>query len=281
MVEWTMMNIQWFPGHMTRAKREMQAMLERVDMVIEIRDARLPLASKNPMIDELTQQKPRLIVLNKRDMADPSATQAWIEYLKNDGYVIALDALQDDVRKVVVEAALHVMKPKFDRWLARGIQPRRIKAMITGIPNVGKSTLINQLARKKMMVTADRPGVTMALKWANVHPKLDILDTPGILWPKFEDQEVGIKLALSGAIKETVLSLQELAYIAHAFVTKHYPLVLEKRYGFVEDNTENFFKQLQEKRKLQSIHQAYEVYLRELKQGVLGPMTFEYVKDLA
>jgi ribosome biogenesis GTPase A len=274
------MHIQWFPGHMTRAKREMQVMLERVDMVIEIRDARLPLASKNPMIDDLIQQKPRLIVLNKRDMADPQATQAWIDYLKDEGHVIGLDALQDDVRKVVVDASLRVMKPKFDRWLARGIQPRRVKAMITGIPNVGKSTLINQLARKKIMVTADRPGVTMALKWANVHPKLDILDTPGILWPKFEDQAIGVKLALSGAIKETVLSLQELAYVGHSFVLEHYPKAFEKRYGFVETDAQSFFENLLDKRKLQNINQSYDVFLRELKQGTLGPMTFEYVEDL-
>jgi ribosome biogenesis GTPase A len=275
-----MMHIQWYPGHMTRAKREMQAMLERVDMVIEIRDARLPLASKNPMIDEIIQQKPRLIVLNKRDMADSKATSAWIKHLQYEGVVVELDALHDDVRKLIVEACLLVMRPKFERWKARGIQPRRIKAMITGIPNVGKSTLINQLAKKKIMVTADRPGVTMALKWANVHPQLDILDTPGILWPKFDDQSIAIKLALSGAIKESILSTQELAYTAFDFMLKRYPCSIEKRYEIHVTEVKDFFDQVQEKRKLQSLHQAYDVFLREIKQGLLGPISFEYVEDL-
>ncbi len=281
------MSIQWFPGHMTKAKREMQEKLKMVDMVIECRDARIPMASINPLIFELSKDKPRLIVLSKLDMADPKATLDWMKALSNESTaVIALDLLNDDTRKIVVEACLKVMKPKFDRWKARGIGARKIKAMVVGIPNVGKSTLINQLAKKKVMTTADRPGVTMALKWANVHPQLDLLDTPGVLWPKFDDPQTGINLALAGSISEKVLPIDELAYIAFKFVMKRYPYALKNRYGFSGDEPKAFFEHLAQlrlyvKKDELVVEQSYQTFLRELKQGTLGPMSFEYVETLA
>lgn len=281
------MGIQWFPGHMTKAKREMQEKLKMVDMVIECRDARIPMASINPLIFELAKDKPRLIVLSKLDMADQKATQDWMKALSGESIaVIALDLLNDDTRKKVVEACLLVMKPKFDRWKARGIGARKIKAMVVGIPNVGKSTLINQLAKKKVMTTADRPGVTMALKWANVHPQLDLLDTPGVLWPKFDDPQTGINLALAGSISEKVLPIDELAYIAFNFVLAHYPNYLNERYGYRGNIPGEFFEHLAKlrlyvKKDEMMVDQSYVTFLREVKQGTLGPMSFEYVENLA
>ena len=281
------MSIQWFPGHMTRAKREMQERLKMVDMVIECRDARIPMASINPLIFELAKDKPKLIVLSKLDMSDSKATAEWMKHLSNENtIVLALDLLNDDTRKKVLDACLLVMKPKFERWKARGIGARRIKAMVVGIPNVGKSTLINQLAKKKIMTTADRPGVTMSLKWANVHPQLDLLDTPGVLWPKFDDPQIGIHLALAGSISEKVLPIDQLAYLAFEFVLKNYPESLKDRYDFVGTDPKDFFEhicklRLYIKKDELQIDQAYNTFLRELKQGTLGPMSFEYVQDLA
>lgn len=281
------MGIQWFPGHMTKAKREMQEKLKMVDMVIECRDARIPMASINPLIFELAKDKPRLIVLSKLDMADQKATQDWMKALSSESIaVIALDLLNDDTRKKVVDACLLVMKPKFDRWKARGIGARKIKAMVVGIPNVGKSTLINQLAKKKVMTTADRPGVTMALKWANVHPQLDLLDTPGVLWPKFDDPQTGINLALAGSISEKVLPIDELAYIAFNFVLTNYPNFLNERYGYSGNVPNEFFEHIAKLRLYirkdeLMVDQAYVTFLREVKQGTLGQMSFEYVENLA
>ena len=210
-----------------------------------------------------------------------------MKHLSNENtIVLALDLLNDDTRKKVLDACLLVMKPKFERWKARGIGARRIKAMVVGIPNVGKSTLINQLAKKKIMTTADRPGVTMSLKWANVHPQLDLLDTPGVLWPKFDDPQTGIHLALAGSISEKVLPIDQLAYLAFEFVLKHYPESLKDRYDFVGTDPKDFFEhicklRLYIKKDELQIDQAYNTFLRELKQGTLGPMSFEYVQDLA
>lgn len=280
------MTLQWFPGHMTRAKREMEAKLSMVDMVIECRDSRIPLSSVNPLLAQLAANKPKLIVLTKKDMSDPVATQAWLKALSNtETQVITLDLLNDDTRSKVVQGCLAVMAPKFERWKARGIQPRKIKAMVVGIPNVGKSTLINQLAKKKVMTTADRPGVTMSLKWANVHPQLDLLDTPGVLWPKFDDQKVAFNLAVTGSIAEKVLPLDQLASKAFHFVLARYSSQLITRYGHAEEDSEIFFTGLARQRNLIKgeevlLDQAYALFLRELKQGTIGPMSFEYVENL-
>lgn len=266
---------------MTKAKREIQERLSMVDCIIELRDSRLPLSSRNPLIDELSKDKPRLIVLTKKDMADPLKTAQWVKTLSADNTeVIALDLLKDDTRKLVVDGVLRVMEPKFARWKARGIQPRAVKAMVLGIPNVGKSTLINQLAKKKLMTVANKPGVTMALKWANVHPKLDILDTPGLLWGKFDDRDVAIKLALSGSIAEKVLPIEELAQIAFDFVTTNYSDALKNRYRYDGKDYIEFLETLAKNRGyLQNgelkLTDAMATFLREFRQGELGPMSLE------
>lgn len=175
------LNIQWFPGHMTKARRQMEEHLKMVDMVIEIRDARIPNASKNPMIEELTRQKPRLIVLSKKDKAEAEATREWIAALQNENVkVLALDLLHDSLEKKIVAASQELMKAKIERMKRRGIRPRAIRAMVAGIPNVGKSTMINSLAKRKAAQTGDRPGVTKALQWVKVGKELELLDTPGV-----------------------------------------------------------------------------------------------------
>lgn len=275
------MSIHWFPGHMTKAKREIEARLSMVDCIIELRDSRLPLSSRNPLIDTLSKDKPRLIVLTKKDMADPSKTSQWVKTLSEDNtVVIVLNLLKDDTRKLVVEGVLKVMEPKFARWRARGIQPRAVKAMVLGIPNVGKSTLINQLAKKKLMTVANKPGVTMALKWANVHPQLDILDTPGLLWGKIEDHEVATRLALSGSIAEKVLPTEELAQAAFDFIMTHYPLALQTRYHYEGTDYIAFLSHLAKARGyIQNgelkLNESMVTFLREFRQGDLGPMSLE------
>jgi len=275
------MSIHWFPGHMTKAKREIEARLSMVDCIIELRDSRLPLSSRNPLIDTLSKDKPRLIVLTKKDMADPAKTSQWVKTLSEDNtVVIVLNLLKDDTRKLVVEGVLKVMEPKFARWKARGIQPRAVKAMVLGIPNVGKSTLINQLAKKKLMTVANKPGVTMALKWANVHPQLDILDTPGLLWGKIEDHEVALRLALSGSIAEKVLPTEELAQVAFDFIMKNYPNALHARYHYEGTDYTAFLNHLAKARGyIQNgelkLNESMVTFLREFRQGDLGPMSLE------
>lgn len=275
------MSIHWFPGHMTKAKREIEARLSMVDCIIELRDSRLPLSSRNPLIDTLSKDKPRLIVLTKKDMADPTKTSQWVKTLSEDNtVVIVLNLLKDDTRKLVVEGVLKVMEPKFARWKARGIQPRAVKAMVLGIPNVGKSTLINQLAKKKLMTVANKPGVTMALKWANVHPQLDILDTPGLLWGKIEDHEVALRLALSGSIAEKVLPTEELAQVAFDFIMTHYPNALHARYHYEGTDYTAFLNHLAKARGyIQNgelkLNESMVTFLREFRQGDLGPMSLE------
>lgn len=280
----TDMNIQWFPGHMTRAKREMQEKLKQVDVLIELRDARCPMSTLNPLILDLAKHMPKLIILTKKDMADPKALEHWILYLKDEQTeVLALDVLKDATQTRVIEAVLKVMQPKFDRWKSRGIQARKLKAMVAGIPNVGKSTLINQLAKKKIMVSANRPGVTMALKWANVHPKLDVLDTPGVLWPKFDDPKTGIVLALSGSIAEKVLPTQALAMYAFDFMMQHYPQLI-KMYDC--SSFDHFILDIAKQKNLVKnedyrINEAQEAFLRDLKTGKMGAVCFEFVEDMA
>ncbi|HLO12340.1 MAG TPA: ribosome biogenesis GTPase YlqF [Pseudoneobacillus sp.] len=226
------MTIQWFPGHMAKARREVTEKLKLVDIIFELLDARIPLSSRNPMIDEITNHKPRLVLLNKADMADIKITKEWIAYFKEKGIkALPINSHAGEGMQTIVAAANETLQEKFDRMRAKGvIKPRAIRAMIVGIPNVGKSTLINRLAKKNIAKTGNTPGVTKAQQWIKVGKELELLDTPGILWPKFEDQEVGLKLAVTGAIKDTILNLEDLAVYALRVLEKRYPERLEERY---------------------------------------------------
>ncbi|BDG35123.1 ribosome biogenesis GTPase YlqF [Saccharococcus caldoxylosilyticus] len=227
------MTIQWFPGHMAKAKREVQEKLKLIDIVFELLDARIPLSSRNPMIHEILGNKPRIVLLNKADMADETVTEQWIAYFERQQLrALAIDAQTGTGIRQIVSSAKEMLKDKFAKMAAKGIKnPRPMRALIVGIPNVGKSTLINRLAGKNIAKTGDKPGVTKAQQWIKVGKEMELLDTPGILWPKFEDEEVGLKLATTGAIKDTILNLQDVAVYALNFLKEHYPERLKERYS--------------------------------------------------
>ncbi|KIH71048.1 ribosome biogenesis GTPase YlqF [Salinicoccus roseus] len=216
------MSINWFPGHMAKARREVEENLKKVDVVIEILDARIPHSSHNPMMDEITRHKPRVVVLNKVDMADPKATEAWVSKFKSEGkYPVALDGRHNQIIKKIEPLAVKATAEIFERMEKKGIGRRATRAMIIGIPNVGKSTVINNIARKKGAKTGNTPGVTKQQQWIKAGERMELLDTPGILWPKFEDETTGRKLALTGAIKDTVVPLDEVAIYGMEFLMEH------------------------------------------------------------
>ena len=225
------MQIQWYPGHMTKARRAMQEDLKLVDLVMELTDARAPLAGRNPDIDKLAAGKARMIFLNKADLADDQATLAWMDYFRKKGITpIRLDARKTNFKKAVVDGVKIACQEKIERDRRKGILNRPIRAMVVGIPNVGKSTFINSLAGKAAAKTGNKPGVTKGKQWIRLNKQVELLDTPGILWPKFEDQTVGLRLALIGSIKDEVLQTEELAAELIRFLAANYPGVLENKY---------------------------------------------------
>jgi ribosome biogenesis GTPase A len=232
-----MATIQWFPGHMTKARRQIEEKLKLIDIVIELLDARIPMSSRNPMIGDILKGKPRLVLLNKADLADPQRTAEWVNYFAQEEGLDALplDAVSGKQVKELVPRAKKLWAHKIEAQLRKGITPRAVRALIVGIPNVGKSTLTNTLAGRKIAATGDRPGVTKGQQWIKVgNGDMDLLDTPGILWPKFEDQQVGLKLAATGAIKEDILSLDEVAFYTIRLLCEEYPAALMERYGLEE-----------------------------------------------
>jgi len=234
------MAIQWYPGHMAKAKRQVSEQLKKVDVVFELVDARIPYSSRNPMIDDVIKQKPRVVILNKKDMTNLKELEKWEQYFEEKGYYpVAVDAKHGKNLKDVEKAAIQATKEKFDREKAKGLRPRAIRAMIVGIPNVGKSTLINKLAKKNIAQTGNKPGVTKQQQWIKVGKALQLLDTPGILWPKFEDETVGKKLSLTGAIKDSIVHLDEVAIYGLQFLIKHDVEGLKNHYNIdVETDAE-------------------------------------------
>ncbi|GGJ55804.1 ribosome biogenesis GTPase A [Anoxybacillus voinovskiensis] len=279
------MTIQWFPGHMAKAKREVQEKLKLIDVVFELLDARIPLSSRNPMIDEILTNKPRIILLNKADMADEKVTNEWISFFAEQGLqAIAIDSQAGTGMKQIVAAAKEMTKEKFLKMAAKGIKnPRPLRALIVGIPNVGKSTLINRLAGKHIAKTGDKPGVTKAQQWIKVGKEMELLDTPGILWPKFEDEEVGLKLATTGAIKDTILNLQDVAVYALRFLSEHYPARLKERYSLTDipDDIVELFDAIGKRRGCLTSGGAVdydkvaELVLRDIRTEKLGRLSFE------
>lgn len=282
------MTIQWFPGHMAKARREVSEKLKLVDIVFELIDARLPLSSRNPMIDELIHQKPRLLILNKMDLADEVQTKRWITYFEKQGIrSVAIDSFEGKGIQTVTKAAKEILQPKFDRMKQRGIRPGAIRAMIVGIPNVGKSTLINRLAKKNIAKTGNKPGVTKAQQWIKFQKELELLDTPGVLWPKFEDPQAGFKLALTGAIKDSVLNMEELAVYGLRFLETHYPDRLEKRYEMttVGDNIQELFDKIGERRKVYAAggeidyDKVAEMIVQDIRDQQVGKLTFDFPEE--
>ncbi len=230
MSEQDKMNIQWYPGHMTKTRRQIEADLKQVDAVCEIVDARIPMSSRNPDIDSICGQKPRIIVLNRMDLADPNATKKWTAFFQKKGMaVIATDCKTRRGIADFTPAARFACAEKLERDAKRGMN-RPLRVMVVGIPNVGKSTLINQISGRKGAKAENRPGVTRGKQWVTVDSGLQLLDTPGILWPKFEDPNVGMMLAYTGAVKEGVIDIEELACRLMELLHKYYPQTLLERY---------------------------------------------------
>ncbi len=229
------MNVQWYPGHMTKARRQMQDDLSLVDLVIELVDARVPQSSRNPDIDELGKNKARLILLNKADLADENENKKWLSFFREKGFfAVTADSRRNADMKAIQTVVREASAAKRERDLKRGIKNRPVRAMVAGIPNVGKSTFINTFAGKACTRTGNKPGVTRGKQWIRLNKEVELLDTPGILWPKFEDSEVGLRLAATGAIKDDLLQMEELALWLIRFLSDAYPDVLQKRYGIQE-----------------------------------------------
>ena len=229
------MAINWFPGHMKKTQREIKENLKLVDAVIEIRDARIPRSSANPDIDKLLQNKPRIILLNKKDLTEKKITNEWINYLTKDNVkVLEVNCLQGEGLKNIKPLLMELLKEKHDRLKAKGMAKIVTRVMVVGIPNCGKSTLINKLAKNNIAKTGDRPGVTKNKQWIKTSLDIELLDTPGVLWPKFEDEEVALNLAFTGAIKDEVMDIEELAYKLVQRLQKYYPENLKERYKIEE-----------------------------------------------
>ena len=283
------MNIQWYPGHMTKTRRQIEADLKQVDAVCEIVDARIPISSRNPDIDAICGTKPRIIVLNRMDLADHEVTKRWITYFRSRG--MAAIATDCKSRKGIAEfqpAARSVLQEKLARDAARGMN-RPIRVMIVGIPNVGKSTLINQISGRKGAKAENRPGVTRGKQWVTVDSSLLLLDTPGILWPKFEDPRVGMMLAYTGAVKENIIDTEELACHLMELLQKYYPQVLRDRYKIDPVEARPGYELLEEAGKRRGyllsggeIHteRMAKVLLDEYRSGKLGKFTLEAPEEL-
>lgn len=280
------MNFQWYPGHMTKAKRQMQEDMKLIDLVIELVDARIPLSSRNPDIDDLGKNKYRLILMNKSDLADKKQTEAWSSYFRSKGFfVVCLDARSKNGMKNVTDVIMEACKEKMERDRKRGIKNRPVRAMVVGIPNVGKSTFINSYAGKACAKTGNKPGVTKGKQWIRLNKNVELLDTPGILWPKFEDQMVGLRLALIGSIKDEILNTDELAIELIHILTGMYPGVLKERYGVDEEQKDtDILCEIAEKRNCLSkgneldYSKAATLLIDEFRSGKLGKITLETVK---
>lgn len=283
------MNIQWYPGHMAKTRRMIASQLKYMDAVCEILDARVPVSSRNPDVEELTRDMPRLIVLNRVDLADPDATRVWSDFFQQSGFlVLEANAKQGQGTRQFPAAVRTLLADKLASYAEKGQAGRMLRVMILGIPNVGKSTFINQAAKRKTAKAEDRPGVTRAKQWVPVDQSLELLDTPGMLWPKFEDPEVGFRLACTGAVRDEAVDLEELAARLMAYLGRRYPQALLERYGIEAEADESGFDLLVKAgRKRGFVIRGGEIntermaktLLDEFRGGKLGRFTLELPGD--
>ncbi len=283
-----MANYQWYPGHMTKAKRMMQEDIKLIDLVIELVDARVPFSSRNPDIDELGKNKSRIILLNKSDLADTRKNKLWMEYFIDKGFhVIEVNAKTGAGIKSIYGVVQEACKEKIERDRKRGILNRPVRAMVVGIPNVGKSTFINSFAKKACTKTGNKPGVTKGKQWIRCNKELELLDTPGILWPKFEDQTVGLNLAMIGSINDEILHLDELAYELVRFLCDEYPGLLEQRYNIEISENQDAYETIKAvcvskkcllKGEELDIMKASSMVVDDFRNGRLGKITLEMPK---
>ena len=282
-------NLSWFPGHMTKTKRMIASELPNMDAVCEILDARIPLSSRNPDVDDLTAGKPRLIVLNRADQADPAQTRRWSQYFRAKGWAVLEANAKGGVGTEKFAAAVReLLKEKLEAYAAKGQVGRVVRVMVLGIPNVGKSTFINKVAKRKTAKAEDRPGVTRSKQWVPVDATLELLDTPGILWPKFDDPEVGKRLAFTGAVKDDVLDIEELACYLMDYLAAHYADVLTERYKITVEDGDSGYDLLEKAGRKRGFlmrgaqvdtERMARILLDEFRGGKLGRFTLETVED--
>ena len=282
-------NLSWFPGHMTKTKRMIASEIQHMDAVCEILDARIPLSSRNPDVDDLTAGKPRLIVLNRADQADPAQTRRWSQYFRAKGWAVLEANAKGGVGTEKFAAVVReLLRDKLEAYAAKGQVGRVVRVMVLGIPNVGKSTFINKVAKRKTAKAEDRPGVTRSKQWVPVDATLELLDTPGILWPKFDDPEVGKRLAFTGAVKDDVLDIEELACYLMDYLAAHYADVLTERYKIDVEETDTGYDLLEKAGRKRGFlmrgaqvdtERMARILLDEFRGGKLGRFTLETVED--
>ena len=282
-------NLSWFPGHMTKTRRMITAEIKNMDAVCEILDARIPLSSRNPDVDELTAGKPRLVVLNRVDQADPGETRRWAAYFRGKGYAVLEANAKGGAGTAQFAAAVReLLRDKLAAWADRGQVGRTMRIMVLGIPNVGKSTFINKVAHRKTARAEDRPGVTRSKQWVPVDSTLELLDTPGILWPRFDDPEVGKRLAFTGAIKDDVVDMEELACCLMDYLSRRYAPVLAERYKIEVEPEDSGYDLLEKAGRKRGFlmrgaqvdtQRMARVLLDEFRGGKLGRFTLETVED--
>ncbi|AHX75001.1 ribosome biogenesis GTPase YlqF [Streptococcus agalactiae] len=278
-----MATIQWFPGHMSKARRQVQENIKHVDFVTILVDARLPLSSQNPMLTKIVGDKPKLMILNKADLADPIRTKEWRDFYESQGLkTLAINSKEQLTVKKVTDIAKILMSDKIAKLRERGIQKETLRTMIIGIPNAGKSTLMNRLAGKKIAVVGNKPGVTKGQQWLKSNKELEILDTPGILWPKFEDELVGLKLALTGAIKDQLLPMDEVTIFGLNYFKTYYPDRLKERFKSInlEDESPEIIMTLTQKLGYRDDYDRfYNLFVKEVRDGKLGRYTLDIVGE--
>jgi len=284
------MNIQWYPGHMTKTRRMIVDQMKHMDAVCEILDARIPVSSRNPDVEELTAGKPRLIVLNRVDLADPAATKQWAAYFRSRGFaVMEVNAKEGQNTNKFPAAVRELLADKLSAYAEKGQAGRMIRVMILGIPNVGKSTFINKVAKRKTAKTEDRPGVTRTKQWVPIDASLELMDTPGMLWPKFEDQSVGLNLAYTGAVRDEIMDIETLACNLMAYLGRRYPKALLERYKVEvapEDSGYDLLMKAGRKRGFVvrggeiDTERMAKILLDEFRGGKLGRFTMELPEDI-
>ena len=285
------MNIQWYPGHMTKTRRQIEADLKHVDIVVELVDARIPISSRNPDIDIICGDKPRIVMLNRADQADPQMNRVWADYFNKTKKIpaAAVDSRAGTGVGQMAALARNALKEQMAKWKERGQVGRPIRAMVVGVPNVGKSTFINKVAKRKSAKTGDKPGITRGKQWVSVDNSLELLDTPGILWPKFEDEITGLHLAFTGAVKDEVTDLEGLACTLLELLRDRYPQAIKERYKLTEPDGRQGWELLEDcarKRGMRisggelDTERMAKLLLDEFRSGKLGHFTLEAPEDM-
>ncbi|WP_462247927.1 ribosome biogenesis GTPase YlqF [Parvimonas micra] len=284
------MNINWYPGHMKKTMDNIRASLKLVDIVGEIIDSRIPISSKNPVIDDVLKDKPRIMILNKSDMADENETKKWLSYYRKKGYgAVVVDALHSKGLDKIYSVAKEMLADKFKKLEEKNLSAKTIRMMIVGIPNVGKSTFINSISKRKSAKIGDRPGVTKQVQWIKTKNDLELLDTPGVLWPKFEDERIGLHLAFTGAIKDEIMDIENLAFRFIDEINKRDVNILKNRYNLSEDSYEDTLYLMDEigrnrgailKKKEIDYFKVANLVLDDFRKVKLGRITLETVEDI-